>query len=80
MIGYPQVKEEGGRGGEEEGEIGEAEGEHLNLNLTPYIETNSNCIIELNTKYKNIQLLKKRFRKYSVPRAIQMFLEVIQIA
>ena len=72
MIGYAQVKEEG--------EMGQAEGEHLNLNLTSYIETNSTCITELNTKYKNIQLLEKQFRKYSVPRAIQMFLEVIQIA
>ena len=72
MIGYAQVTEEG--------EIGQAEGEHLNLNLTSYIETNSTCITELNTKCKNIQLLEKQFRKYSVPRAIQMFLEVIQIA
>ena len=80
MIGSPQVKEEGGRKGDGEGETGEAEGEHLNLNLTPYVKTNSNCIIELNTKYKNIQLLEKQFRKYSAPRAIQMFLDVIPIA
>ena len=55
MIGYAQVKEEG--------ETGQAEGEHLNWNLTSYIETNSTCITELNTKYKNIQLLEKQFRK-----------------
>ena len=54
MIGSPLVKEEGGRKGDGEGETGEAEGEYLNLNLTPYVKTNSNCIIELNTKYKNI--------------------------
>lgn len=80
MTGNPQIKEEGGRGGEGEGEIREAEGEHLNLNLTPCVKTNSNCITELNTKQKNIQLLAKQYRKYSAPRAIQMFLDVIQIA